>query len=172
MLSFLSALVLALAAPAATADDKVTTAPAAEMAPAAEAAQDEVAIATYSRSGRPGALKRELLRTTFDDGSPVKESRIIRRGGKYYLELTGGNPNACIVERVELSPSGGALRIKNTGAKASCSGDPCSACRFVETNDVVTGCSCADGTASGKCNHTISTGAAFSVLNVTAVRRQ
>lgn len=166
MLAFVAAFLAAIAAPPSATADR---APAATV----QTEPTEVAVASYNRmTGQPGAVRRELLRTTFDDGSPVKDATIARRGSRYYLDVLGGEGDRCRIDRVELVPYAGFLRIKNTGATASCSGDPCSSCKFVENKDgVVTGCKCADGSAGGKCNHTISTNTAFSVLSAAALRR-
>lgn len=139
----------------------------------AKAKPTEVTVATYDRStGRVGPIRRELLRATFDDGSPVKDVRVTRQGGKYFLELSGGKPNACRTDRVDLVPSGGGeLRIRNNSAMNSCSGDPCSQCKFDNKPDGTTGCKCVDTTGKGKCNHTLSSGKAFSVLRAEAFRQ-
>lgn len=164
MLAFLAALTLAMAPPATDAGPAART--------VATDAPSEITIGAVDRStGAVREFKRDLVRTQFDDGTPVRESRVTRQGKRYYLEIVGGPAKACKLQGVELFPSaGGQLRMKNTSATATCTGDPCSSCKFTYTNDIITGCRCADTTGSGKCNHTISD-KQFHLLRATAVRR-
>lgn len=108
----------------------------------------------------PPALRGGMLRDSFSNGVKIDTSEVQKMGATYYLVRTGHNGDQCQTTASPLAEENGALTLARDngggyGATASCSGDPCSACRFVETNGVVTGCKCAD--AAGKCNHTITT---------------
>ncbi|MBY0421715.1 MAG: hypothetical protein K2Q06_05375 [Parvularculaceae bacterium] len=163
MFVFLAALALAATPPTMdAASSRATT---------ATESPREIVVGSIDRAtGEVRGLKRELVRTQFDDGTPVREASVKRQGKKYYLEIIGGAAGACKLQGVELVPStDGQLRMKSTSATATCSGDPCSSCKFTYTNDVITGCKCADATGSGKCNHTISS-QQFQLLRATARR--
>ena len=100
------------------------------------------------------------LSPTLPNGMRVTSEEVLRIGHTYYLVRANTGGTACMTVGVPLADKGGSLviaRSKSNGVSTTtCTGDPCSSCKFTydKTGDVVTGCKC-DG--PGKCNHTITT---------------
>lgn len=130
----------------------------------AERGPREVNVASYNQLTRNVTrIRRDLVRTQFEDGTPVRNVNVERQGRRYYLVLSGGAPRACRTTRVELDPlPNGQLALRRAASAQSCSGNPCSQCGFKKSG---VGCNCNDGGASGHCNHTISSGRGFAVLS-------
>ena len=140
-----------------------------EQAPVMSRFPDRVAVARMNPvTRRATGIRRDLIATHFADGTPVREVRVDRHDRRYFLVLSGGPPGACRTTRVELERTGATLALRPRGATQTCSGNPCSRCGFVEP----AGCSCNDGSAGGHCNHTISSGAAFSMLRGGVLSRE
>ena len=130
-----------------------------------------VKIATLDvKSGKVGSVSRELLADTFDDGMPITEVRVEKMGTRHYLIREGMSGKNHRISRTLLArdPKTGGLTVEvvatgttaamarpKWGATESCTGDPCSKCKFQGTGG---GCSCASTTdpVGARCNHTIS----------------
>jgi hypothetical protein len=91
--------------------------------------------------------------TTFEDGTPISETRIVRIGGVYYLVLSYSDSTAkkCRNQYVPLTLRHLALFV-TPGTKAEeCNGNPCSRCMVRERG----GCFCTDAQAGTRCNHRV-----------------
>ena len=93
------------------------------------------------------------IRTTFEDGTPISETRIVQIGDVYYLVLSYSDTTAqkCRNQYVPLILRESALFV-TAGTKAEeCNGDPCSRCMLRERG----GCFCTDAQLSTRCNHMV-----------------
>lgn len=117
-------------------------------------------VATINAQTGETQVNRSLLRQRLGNGLKITSIEIEKAGSQFFLVRTATRRGQCQTTATPLENVGGSLMVARRaggglGATASCSGDPCSNCRFTYTDDVVTGCKCADTTAGSKCNHTI-----------------
>jgi hypothetical protein len=121
----------------------------------------EKAVATIDPGTGEAKISRALLKKRLPNGKRITSVEIEKSGTQYFLVRTATSRGKCQTVATPLQEVKGSLMVARRpgglGASASCSGDPCSSCKFTYTGDIVTGCKCTDGTAGGKCNHTITT---------------
>jgi hypothetical protein len=121
------------------------------------------AVATLDPRTGEAQVNRAALKQRFPNGQRITAIQIEKSGSRFFLVRTASSAGKCQTTATPLEEVGGSLMLARRaggggglGATASCSGDPCSSCKFTYTGDVVTGCRC-DGQPGGKCNHTITT---------------
>jgi hypothetical protein len=143
--------------------------PAAGLSAAAQRAPDpEVRLGSYNlRSKAVQRAPLTMLKSTYEDGMPIREAWIERRDGRFYLFLASarsrtpiraGRKATCRTTRIALHDDGrGGLFLRKSAAVDSCDGNPCSWCSEPSS----TGCNC--NHADGMCNHK-NGGFAFSYL--------
>jgi len=112
-------------------------------------------VARIDDTGRL-TVERESLRDEWSDGTKLKDASVERIDGEWHLAVRGetgdGNCHALFIP-VDFTPEGAvrvASRANEADAVNTCTGDPCSSCKFSGGR-----CSC-DG-PTGRCNHTITT---------------
>ena len=93
------------------------------------------------------------IRTTFKDGTPISETRIVRIGDVYYLVLSYSDSTAkkCRNQYVPLTLRNLALFVTPGTEAEECNGDPCSRCMVREHG----GCFCTDAQADTRCTHMV-----------------
>jgi hypothetical protein len=124
-----------------------------------------VQVATYSsKSKKVGKIRKDLLKTAFEDGMQISDMRVDKQGDKFYLIRKGKAGSVSRISRTQLTVSeNGALFIQTGGTTESCEGNPCSECAFAFGG----GCECRRNEAMGfgACKHTI--GRSIGIINST-----
>jgi hypothetical protein len=91
--------------------------------------------------------------TTFEDGTPISETRIVQIGDIYYLVLSYSDTTTkqCRNQYVPLTLRNSTLLVTPGTKVEECNGAPCSRCMLRERG----GCFCTDAQVGTRCTHSV-----------------
>lgn len=136
------------------------------------AAPREPVVATLDARTGAATVRSGVLRPRFPNGTRITATEIVKYGKQFYLVRSATRAGQCQTTATPLDEAGGQLVLARRasggyGSSVSCSGNPCSSCKFVSNKDgVPIGCDCRDSEAGHRCNHTITSTSAKAIFAV------